>query len=421
MKTRGAFSLAALCVAACGQEVPTEVGGGLFPPDVIRSFEVVLEPSQYLVSDTSFGFYSAPPDGDFAVIANRWDGALDSRLLARYSIPTSITLPDSAGVTRTDSTPSFFEADIVLVLDSLRSSTRPVTLQLFRGTENWDQTATWTARVDTPGTRLPWTTPGGSPGQLVDSTTWATGDTVLLTVDSLTLATWRDTTNAGRGAVIAVRTQGARVRTIFPQLRVRVRTTVRRDTVVTMTLGPTQRTFIFQPTEPDSAANPRVGGTPAWRTFFRLRDRLDTVTVACPGTPGCRVRLGAVAINRAALLLQPVPVPRGLAPEGNLTFAAHLVLPTQSVPLPRSPITDVLSGEGTVPGTSFMTTGAPVVELAVTDLVLNSVAAPTDANSFRATWFALLPSGTRTFGFGAFAPLPSLRLVLTTTQGLQLP
>jgi hypothetical protein len=80
-----------------------------------------------------------------------------------------------------------------------------------------------------------------------------------------------------------------------------------------------------------------------------------------------------------------------------------------------------LSGLGTAPGTSFMTTGAPIVELAITELFLSAVTPPTEENPFRATYFALLPSGTRTFGFGAFAPLPPLRLVLTTSQGLQLP
>ena len=196
------FAAAAL-LAGCGRELPTEVGGGLFPTDVIRSFEVVLPASQFLVSDTSFGFYSEAQDEDFGILANRWDGALDSRVLVRYNLPTTISVLDSNGVIRTDSLPSFFSADIVVVIDSLRSSPRPMRLGAYRSTEFWHASATWTARVDTPGVQLPWATAGGSPGQQISTNTWNTAtDTILLPVDSATLASWRDTANVGRGAVL---------------------------------------------------------------------------------------------------------------------------------------------------------------------------------------------------------------------------
>jgi hypothetical protein len=425
--------VAALLAAGCGVEDPTSVGGGLLPAEVITTFEVVLEPARYLVSDTAFGLYSAPADADFLIVANQYRSALDSRILARFTLPTTVTLP-VGGVTRTDSMPTFFAGEVVLAIDTTGASTPPpVRLALFRNTEDYDDgSATWTLRVDTPGARLPWTQPGGSPGVLVDTASFtATSDSVRLDVDSATLAIWRNTTDPQRGAVIVVQTLEARLRTSIPLLHLSGRASIRPDTVVTATVQASERTFIFQPEQPDSAAAPHVGGTPAWRTFVRLRDRLDTLTVACPGDPNCRVRLSAAQINRAALQLQPLPSPAGFDPEHDVPLTAHFALPAPTVPLHRLPLTDALSlcrtaaGQlepcDTIPRSSFISAGAPVVELPVTDLILTVVRAPTDTAAFRPTHFALLPAGIRTFGFGTFAELPSLRLVISIAKELQLP
>jgi hypothetical protein len=415
---------AALLAAGCGQEEPTGVGGGLLPAEVIRTFEVVLEPAQYLVADTAFGLYSEPADADFLILANRYQGALDSRILARFILPTTLSFPDSLGVVRPDSAPGYFAGEIVLAIDTTGASTAPpARVALFRSTQDWDAgSATWTLRVDTPGARLPWNQPGGSPGVLVDTASYsATSDSVRLRVDSATLAIWRDTTNQQRGAVITVETQGARLRSSTPLLHLQARPSIRRDTVVTASVQATQRTFIFQPDPGDSTSVPRVGGTPAWRTFVRLRDRLDTVTVACPGEPNCRVRLSEAQINRAALQLQPLPSPAGFDPEKDIQATAHFVLPTPTVPLHRSALTDPVSISDTIPRSSFLAAGAPVIELGVTDLILAVVREPTDTTEFRPTHFALLPAGTRTFGFGTFASLPALRLVISIAKELQLP
>jgi hypothetical protein len=420
---RWSWTLCTLLFAgACTQDSPTEAGSGLLPPDAIRTFELVLEPERFLQWDTAFGLYSATADADYTLIANAYEGALNSRVLLRYTIPRTIAVIDTLDVLRTDSTPIFFGADVRLLIDTLASTSPPATLELFHPTEGWDRlTATWQYRVDSADVQLPWSQPGGSPGTLIGSATWEEGDSIFIPVDSATIALWADTSIAVRGAVLGSGTAGTRLRTALPTLRLRARSTLNPDTVVELTLPP-GRTFIYEPEQPDSVGVPRVGGTPAWRTVLRLRERLDTVTIACPGIPGCAIRLGDVSISYAALLLQPVPAPPGFAPELPLNVALHAVLPSPLLPLTRSPLTAAVGGvRSAIPSSSFMAPGAPVVELAATEFMRLIFSSPGEED-FIPTHIALLPAGaTRTFGFGTFAEMPSLRIIVTISRELQLP
>ena len=413
-----------LVAAACEQESPTSVGGRLLPPNAIRTFEVVLEPDRFLAFDTAFGLYSLPAETDFGIVAREYRGALNSRVLLRYDMPASIVIRDTMGVVRTDSAPRFIGGDIQLVVDTAASTRTDAVLQLFRTTESWDRiSATWNFRVDTGGTRVPWRVPGGSAGALVATTPYPAGaDTVLLPVDSLTLRAWAGPADGGNGAIIALATPGTRLRTQLPVLRVRARSSLRPDTIVETVVRPAH-TFIFEPEQPDSARAPRVGGTPGWRTIMRLKERLDTVTVPCPVTPNCRLRLGDAAVTYAALQLQPVPGPAGFEPELPLQVVANAVLPQTRVPLQRSPITEAVGGVmSPVPPSQFLTTDASIVELVMTEFLRAAFRAPQEGESLRPTHFALLQSGTvRTFGFGTFAERPRLRLVLSVSGALELP
>lgn len=419
---------AVLMAAACGDELPTNVGAGLLPVDAIQTFEVVLDADRYLVWDTAFGQYSAPADADYAIIANAFEGELHSRVLLRFNIPTTLVVTDTAGVQRVDSVPIFTGGLVQMVVDTLASSDHGE-VQVFHTTESWDRvTADWTLRVDSPGARLPWAQPGGSRGALAGSADWVPGadtlaaDTLSVPVDSAAIAIWADTADANRGAVISSGTPGTRLRTGAPLLLLQARSTHRPDTIYEVRVTPT-RTFIFTPDLPDAAGTPRAGGQPAWRTVLHLRDRIDTVTVACPAVPGCRVRLSDVSISHAALLLQPQPPPAGFSPELPVQLSVHLMLPTELVPLQRSPLTEVVSTTRLpIPVSSFTSPGAPPVELPFTDVVSLFVAPPgTTPTEQRVTHIALVQAGVRTFGFAQFERRPQLRLVLTMTKELQLP
>jgi hypothetical protein len=422
---RWIMACAVLFTAACDQEAPLEVGGRLLPAEAIRTFEVFLEPEQYLAFDTAFGLYSLPAETDFVIIANTYGGAMNARTLVRYNLPRSIVVIDSLGVIRTDSAPRFFSGDIQLIVDTI-ASTRPATVQVFRTTESWHRlSANWTFRVDTAGVRTPWLVRGGSPGLLVSTTDIPVGgDTLRLPVDSATLIAWRDTLNPANGAVIASASPASRLRTTLPLLRIRARSSIRtpRDTVVETLVAPV-RTWIFEPEQPDSTAAPRVGGTPAWRTIVRLKERLDTVTVPCPGEPNCRVQIGQTSVGFAGIQLQPIPAPPGFEPELPLELLANAVLPQAQVPLQRSPITDAVGGILTpIPPSSFIAPNAPVVELIMTEFLGAAFSRPFEGETLRPSHFALLQSGTtRTFGFGTFAQRPRLRLVLSIARQLELP
>lgn len=414
-----------LVAVACGEEGPTQVGAGLLPPDGVRTFEVILEPHQYLVFDTAFGQYSDPPDAPFVVAADGFDQGLFSHVLARFSLPAAVNVVDTLGTGRQDTAAVFLGADVRMLVDTLRSTDAPVQLAVYRVTQSWDRSATWSLRVDTAGVQIPWATPGGARGALIDTVTWAAGnDTLTFRVDSATLAAWRqDTAAMNRGVMIVAQTPGARIRLTPPQMTVQARSSFRPDTVYDAFTSTFRRTFIFTPEQPTVSAAPRVGGTPAWRTVLRLQERLDTLTFACPGVPNCRVRLSEAAISHAGLRLQPVPPPPGLRPEADLVVGAYLMVPSPLLPLERSPLSELV-GVATMPRTSFMAPGAPVREVAITEMIRRAATPPEQwPQDAPAPTHLALTAGPDPilFGFATFEAMPRLRLVLSIAQELQLP
>jgi hypothetical protein len=410
-----------LLVAACDREVPTEAGAGLLPPGALQTFEVVLEPHRYLVLDTAFGLYTDPRDAPFVVLASQFDGGLTSHALVRFSIPTVLSVPDTAGVARADSLFQYMSGRIRVLLDTSAVSSQQVQVAVYHTGEAWDASATWTNRVDTAGVRLPWATPGGTRAELVTRTTVQLRDTLDIPVDSAAIARWSEIADGSRGALIIIETPGVRIRTSLPALHLQARPSIRPDTLIDAVAPAPLHTWLTTPEQPASTGEPRVGGTPAWRTIYRLRDRLDTLTFACPGTPNCRVQLGRAHINFAALRLQPTVTPAGYRPEFDLVVGAFLLLPSPQVPLQRSPLGDV-TGIATVPASSFAAPAGPVVELTVTDLIRTaSLPASERGDLYLPTHFALGPGEPRTFGFGTFQTMPPLRLVLSVARELVLP
>jgi hypothetical protein len=414
-----------LAVAACGEEGPTGVGAGLLPGDVIRTFEVILEPHQYLVWDTTFGQYTAMQDVDYHVIAHAFEGVLDARGLSAFEAPRSITVTDTAGVVRQDTTPQWVGGRLRIVVDSARSTGGPARLVLYRTAQEWDRSATWTHAVDTAGARIAWTQPGGTIGALVDTATWTAGaDTVVFRLDAATAAEWAAAPSAAQGALIGMQTPGARLFTTLPQLELEARSSMRPDTTYMVNTFLVRRTYIYSPEPPaPTGGELRVGGTPAWRTMIRFQEGLDTVTVPCPGSvPGCRLPLRDVVINRAALMLQPVRPPAGFRPETDISLSVTLLLTSPLVPLPRSPLGGLV-GVTPVPPTRFLAPDAPVVEVSITEF-LQAIIDPAQQegpNAMTSRHLALVPFQQRVFGFASFASMPRLRLILSTTRELQLP
>ena len=143
--------VALLAMAACDQEAPTEIGAGLLPPGAVRTFEVTLPPERYLVRDTAFGLYTDPRDVPFVVVARDFDGALTSHALVRFSRPENLTVTDTAGSIRIDTVPNWFAGTIRMAVDSAFIPTQALQFAVYRTTEAWHESATWSLRGDTAG------------------------------------------------------------------------------------------------------------------------------------------------------------------------------------------------------------------------------------------------------------------------------
>ncbi len=406
-----------VALPACDREDPTAIGGPLVESGVVRTFEITLDASQFLVRDTSFAAFEPPATIPFLILANAYEGALNANALARYRVDPFLGVVDAAGALKVDSAPKLQRGRIVLKLDTVASAyTAPVRLNLYEAGQAWDTaTVTWTlASASTP-----WTTPGGTRGALLDSATFTGGDSVTFRVDTLTLARWRNPLVVNNGVLITVETPGTRLRLPKPILKIDYRSTLA-DTVVTQLLLPFAARFISDPPTPFAAADPRVGGAPlAYRAVLEVRPDLANVLVPCPFTTSCTVRLKDATIARADLLLEPVASPLGFAPELPVTILAYTLLPTPQLPLVRSPLGQP-AGFQTVAPSSFRGTGAPVAALTLTTFVRELVS-PIDTTTFNSRYIALLQGGTSTFGYATFRGQPRLRLRLSVAREIQLP
>lgn len=417
-----AFPVLAL-LGGCTDESATDVGDVLLPAGDVLTFEVLLPASTFLVSDSAFAGYLEPIDAGFQLIANSFENVVDANALIRFSLaPRSINVRTTGTTVVTDSAPRFPSARMVVKFDTLGSTARPARFTLLHTAETWDPSATWTNRVDTANVTLPWTTPGGTGGAVIDTATWVSGDSISFNVDSATLALWNDSTNRARGALLKVEDEGARSRMLTAVLRVDARSSVRADTVVNIDLVPSVRTFLVNPTLAPQSGAMRVGGIPTWRSFLRFREDLRGLRFPCNnGQAGCTVALDSAQVNRAQLILKPAASPPGFVPEDSVFIEARTIAVTAQVPIERSPLTgDVPIARSTLiaPGVFRTPAGAEPVELNITGFIAHLLDETILPSNRRAPWLALMqiPEAS-TSGFATFEDAPMLRLILTTTIG----
>lgn len=410
-------------MSACTDEAPTDVGDDLLPSGGVRTFEVVLDPAQFITYDTTFTGYTRAANAAFSPLARQFQGVLDANALFRFAQPpTLIAVRNAAGSTVTDSTPSYFAGRLVLRVDTLASeSAPPLLVRGFQTGEAWDASATWTLRVDTGNVELPWMTPGGTRGAEIDTATWTAGDTIVLDVDSSTVARWIDTANVARGALIVTETNGTRVRLTSAVLRLSAHSDLAPDTVVNLDVPASVSAFVFNP-QPPTGSELRVGGAPSWRTILGIRDDLADLVFPCPGESNCQIALASAHINRAELLLQPVAAPAGFIQEDTTLIQVRTLAVTPGVPLQRSPLgVDVCSGAArclirgrVIPDYFAAGAAPPLVAFDITSYIFALVnEGVSDENRPPFALTLLDASEPSTFGFSTFAQGARLRLVLT--------
>jgi hypothetical protein len=417
-----------LALTGCTEEGPVAVGGSLLP-GAVRTYELLLDASEFLVADTAAGGFTRPAAAGFMLAAHQADG-LDAHALVRFTrFPGFVGYFDAAGQAQTDTMPRYFGGTVVFRLDTLRSGAPgPVVLHLYRTAEAFDPlTATWSLRIDSAGVQQPWSQPGGTSGALLDSAVWQPGaDSVTFAVDSQTVALWGDTLNAARGALLVPVTPDARLRVTGALIRLQARPSARPDTIVAATAAAAATTFLYDPPAP-RLSSIQVGGVPAWRSFLQFREDLGDVPFRCPDVEGsgCTVRLRDATINYAAILLEPLVVAAPFTPRDTIRLEARAVRPSPLAPLLRSPLGERVGQSrslilperfsGDAPGTP--------IELTVTPFLARLAGAQqagvgNDTLAARILAVTLPFEGT-TFGIAAFGGRqgpgtpPRLRIVLS--------
>jgi len=421
-------------VITCGRELPTDVGGTLLPADALRTFEVIIDPSDFFDIDTTFTGFDETRNADFTVVAHEFGGRVEANTLVRFNVPLRIGTVDTTGTVVTDSMPTLLGGRVVISLDTARSDVDlPVALSLYRIEEDWDPTsANWTNRVDTAGTVLPWTQPGGRGGAFVDSAVWSMAnvdadgnalDSLVIDVDSQTIALWSDTSTRARGGALVMETSGARVRIADVLLRLDIRPSVKPDTVVTTTVRSANPIFVYDPPVERPATTLLVGGIPEWRTYLRWRDGIDTLSIPCPQiSADCVVRLGDANINYAALLMRLTQPPAGFLPQDSTRIISAPLLASELSPLERSPLGNAVGvGIEFLGPDRFVDPVDDVTQIPVTPFLRRLVADTTSDGAPVSPWMALLPLVSRfDLGIAAFEPNPKLRVVVTVARELQL-
>lgn len=431
LKRWSALGLASLLVAGCGDEGPVGLDG-LVPDDVVRTYEIILDADAFLARDTAIVGFREPSNTPYYVVAQDHAGALNARGLARFALASKISYNDSAGTSVTDQPPRWIGGRLIVRVDTLAPRPDgPVELALHLTTEAWDGgSATWQFRVDTAGVQEPWTEPGGSPGALIDTETLEVdADSLVFTVDSQTVALWADTLDPGPGALITMATPGGRVRLARVTFVADARPLERPDTVIADTASLRDAVFIFDP-PPADGGRLVVGGTPTWRSYLLLKQRLDTLAVAvpCPDDPAenCSIRLGDATVNYAALLLQAETPPAGFAPLDTVGIEVRLALGAGEIPFSRAPLSSRVGTPVTFDAEVFENPGGPV-DLPVTGAVAGLTRAPEEsglADGVRENpVLVLLPTveGDQ-FGYGSFASSrsgsapPRLRMLISVVS-----
>lgn len=419
-------ALAAGAAGACEQELPTDVGGGLLPETALRTFELTLDASDFLVADTVLGGFGTFDRTGVLTVANDFDGMVDSHALLRFaSYPSVVSYTTDSTTLVTDSMPTFVSGNVQiridtasLGLDTLGTDTT-ITLQLYTTAEAWDaRTASWTARSATGTDTSYWSTPGGTTGALLGTATWTrsdtlAGDTLAFELDSATVAQW-GSDDPARGVLVSTPDAGARVQLRDARLRLKVRPSIDPDTLVTASTGLSASTFIYTPEQPAPTAL-RVGGRPAYRTYLTFVDSLFDRRFACPDAPTtCSFSLGDAAINRAELVLQPIPVAAPFTPLDTIAIEARGVLGPDGLPLARAPLNDTTGAAFAIAPAFFQDPDVAPIHVGVSSFVRALASRPDVAPEIVSRILALLSiSEPLRFGYAEFADAPKLRLIVT--------
>lgn len=317
----GACVLTAVgALAACDNEIPTATGSDLFPGGVSPTTLVSeFGGTDLLLRQEVLEGFGDPQLAPFLLVGNQFDDVFDAHTLVRFTnIPDSVSYTVEGDPER-DEIGSYAGGRVLVHVDSLATTPRSaIQLQLWELAQPWDSVGvSWENAIDTAEEQVAWTTPGGSTARLIDTEVWLPGDTVqsdtvALALDSLAVERMRS--EGHPGLMITTDRPDTRVKLSGLLFAGDARPAANPDTLVEVRSEERVDAFIFTPPTPE---NPEVlvsGGLRGDRSLITLD--LDQEVEACPadGGPCTSMPLREVTLNRAQLVLDPVPVPGGHRP-----------------------------------------------------------------------------------------------------------
>lgn len=428
-----------LLVVGCTDAVPTIEDPSAIPVDA-ETVEILLPFSEFVDEFQVFGGFGSRADISPSYVALDYEGELEARTLVRFnSQPVSIqAVPAGESDAVADSAYVPIGGRLVVRMDTVRLlPDAPVELDASVIDQQWDfLTASWTATVDTLGADAPWDQPGAGGGRELGAATWdpAEGDSVVFEVDSLTATEWSDRGGeAVRSVRLGSRTPGILLGVQSAIFRADHRPSVDPDTVVSANGESMWSTLIYTPEPGVSEQEIRIGGGPARRAFLRLAlpTLLEEGSAACEGVSACPLEVIPERLVYAGLVLRTRPVePRAFMPLDTLGLEARTVLSPNRIP--RSPLGSPVSIEPRpLAPQDFEPEGARRIELPMTGyieaLLQDLVGEPEEGTEPVSSTLALMsriePSG---FSFASLVGPgqegePFLRLILTLSEGVQLP
>ena len=267
--------LPAILLAACQEVLPTAESEELVRAGV--AIEVTLPASDFIDRARVYGGYGRASELGGGFIAHRFgagtgpDGAddpgLEAATLLRFGrYPAVVTVPDTAGTSRPDSSLTFLSGRIIARFDTIGSvRPGPVAVQAHALTEPWDAvSANWEHAVDTLLHTVPWSSPGGGAVEFLGEAVWdpAEGDSLVIPIDSARVAAWADSTDLSRGVRLTTGVPGVRLQIRSSLMWLETLPSLNPDTLIQVLAGTENTTFIYNPLPTPPRDGLRVGGAP---------------------------------------------------------------------------------------------------------------------------------------------------------------
>jgi len=415
----------------CQEELPTAEWDDLIPVKAV-TVEAWLSFDEFAENLRVFGGFGSPSELLYGVLAHDYEGELEARtLIGFWPFPVATTVRDTTGTSRADSSLVFIGGKVVAHIDTIASIHEgPVELAAGALQYPWHYRSTdWQVAVDTVGDFQPWPEVGGGPVLPLATSVWepTESDSVIFELDSASVALLSDTASAARGVRLDALTEGVRLQAHTVRLFLTTRPSSNPDTLLELLVQTRYRSFIYDPVLEAPESDFRVGGVPAWRTFFdmKLPAALDGPPELCQQV-GCPLVLEPGMVNAASLYLTTTSPPPGFRPSAVLQVDVRTVLEPHR--LPKSPLGASLVGFF---GVSFAPEyfgeeAGTQVEIPfggyVVDLIRGETATGAD---FSRTVVLLSSQEPLSMPFGSFygpggPNEPQLRMILTLGGGVEI-